>query len=398
MAKSLHIGIALELSYEYARAVLRGIVSYARPSRPWVFHLLEARPEKFAANQGMKHLDGVIGTLIFKEMTDHLKHLGVRAVNISHQRRNTDVARVGANDFDIGRIAARYFLDRGYTHFGFVGNRIMANSCDRESSYAHTLAEASMNYSSLETWISEQRLEAADQYEQMQRWLTAMPRPLALFAANDSFAWSILEVCRDAAIAVPESVSVVGVDNDPMICLLSSPQLSSIAVPAERIGYEAAAMLDGIFTGRTPPAEPLLLPAKEVVTRQSSNVLAIGDGELALAVKYIRQHAGDRIGVRDVVKATGVPRRSLERKFRQMLGRSPLEEIRRSRLERVRELLVNTDLAMPDVAERSGFDSAVRLTTVFREEMGMTPTGYRRQYRMVGAGQGGEKEPIARAG
>ena len=197
-----------------------------------------------------------------------------------------------------GRIAARYFLDRGYTHFAFVGNRIMANSNDRETAYANTLAEASMNYSSLETWVAEQKLDAAEPYEQMQRWLSSLPWPLALFAANDSFAWSILEVCRDAAIAVPESVvCVVGVDNDPMICLLSSPQLSSIAVPAERIGYEAASILDGIFSGRLPPAEPLLLPAKEVVTRQSSNVLAIGDGELAAGGEIHSAACGcERIG------------------------------------------------------------------------------------------------------
>jgi LacI family transcriptional regulator len=87
--------------------------------------------------------------------------------------------------------------------------------------------------------------------------------------------------------------------------------------------------------------------------------------------------------VSDVVRAAQVARRSLERKFRAVLGRSPLEEIRRARLERVRELLVNTDLPMPTIAVRSGFDSAVRLTTVFREETGLTPTGFRRQFRMV---------------
>jgi len=138
-----------------------------------------------------------------------------------------------------------------------------------------------------------------------------------------------------------------------------------------------------MLNGEAPPREPLLISSKEVVTRQSSDVLALTDPELAAAVRYIRQHAGNRIGVRDVVRATQVARRSLERKFRAALGRSPLEEIRRARLDRVREMLVNTDLAMPVIAERAGFDSAVRLTTVFREETGLTPTGFRRQFRIV---------------
>ncbi len=259
----------------------------------------------------------------------------------------------------------------------------MTLSSEREAGFSAELAGAGMNYCSMAKWVAGNRMEEVEQHEVIRRWLVAMPKPLALFATADCVAWPVLEVCRDAGLSVPESISVVAVDNDPMICMLSSPGLSSVAIPAERIGYEAAAMLDGMLSGKMPPREPVLLPAKEVVGRQSSDTLAIHDPELAAAVRYIRQHAGERISVEDVVNMSKLARRSLERKFRAGLGRSPLGEIRRARLDRVRELLTNTDLAMPAIAKRSGFDSAVRLTTVFREETGMTPTGLRRQFRIA---------------
>jgi LacI family transcriptional regulator len=382
MAESMHIGIALEFHYEYARAVMRGIVSYARPARPWIFHIMDANPERFSGTR-VDHLDGVIGTLVFKEVTDLLHTHGVATVNISNRHANPGVARVGTDDRGIGQIAARHFLDRGFSHFAFIDTMGMHLSKEREQGFAAELAGAKMNYSSMSKWVADHNLQGKETFETIRQWLTVLPRPLALFAASDSVAWPVLEVCRDMDISVPESVAVLGVDNDPMVCLLSSPTLSSVAIPAERIGYEAAGILDRVLHGEQPPRDAILIPAKEIVTRQSSDVLAIPDNELATAVRYIRQHAGNRIGVRDVVRATQVARRSLERKFRSVLGRSPLEEIRRARLDRVRELLVNTDLSMPVIAERSGFDSAVRLTTVFREETGMTPTGFRRQFRMV---------------
>jgi LacI family transcriptional regulator len=383
MSESMRIGIALDMSCEYARAALRGIVSYARPNHPWTFHFLDPRPEKFLEDRDLHHLAGVVGQLYSPEMSDLLKTLGIPAINLSNKRANPTVPRVGVDDAAIGRLAARYFVDRGYSHFAFLGHAPMTFSQEREAGFNAELLANGHAAASYSGWLQERGLPESDRFEHVARWLAGMPRPLALFCGCDGFAWAALEACREMAIAVPESVSVMGVDNDPMVCLLSTPQLSSIAVPAERIGFEAARLLQQEMQqpGEI-PTTPLLLPAKELVTRGSSDCLAIGDGGVAAAVKFIRDNAAGRIGVDDVAKAAGVARRSLERKFRGVLGRSPLEEIRRTRLELVRELLVNTDLPMPAIAARCGFESAVRLTTVFREVTGQTPTSYRRQYRV----------------
>ncbi len=389
MADSLRIGIALDMSCEYARAALRGIVSFARPNHPWTFHFLDHRADRFVEDRDLRHLAGVIGQLYAPEMTDLLRTLRIPAINLTNRRPNPSVPRVGADDLGIGRLAARYFLDRGYAHFAYLGLSSMNFSQQREAGFTAELKTAGNAYCSFSAWLLERGLSESEHFDGITRWIASLPRPVALFCGCDSFAWAALEACREAAVAVPESVSVIGVDNDPMICLLSTPQLSSVAVPAERIGFEAARLLHAEMQqlGSVPVAAPLLLPAKEVVTRASSDCLAIDDGGVAAAVKFIRNHAASRIGVDDVARAAGVARRSLERKFRGVLGRSPLEEIRRTRLELVRELLVNTDLPMPAIASRCGFESAVRLTTVFREVVGQTPTSFRRQYR-VGSGEG----------
>jgi LacI family transcriptional regulator len=390
MSESMRIGIALDMSCEYARAALRGIVSFARPNHPWTFHFLDSRAEKFVEDRDLRHLSGVIGQLYASEMTDLLRTLQIPAINITNKRSNNAVPRVGADDLSIGRLAARYFIDRGYTHFAYMGVSTMNFSQERESGFFAEIRNQGGAYSSFSTWLRERNMQESDRFEGVTRWIASLPRPLGLFCGCDSFAWAALEACREAGVAVPESVSVLGVDNDPMVCLLSTPQLSSVAVPAERIGFEAARLLEAEMSAPSLSASvpgPLLLPAKEIVTRASSDCLAIGDGGVAAAVKFIRDNAAGRIGVDDVAKAAGVARRSLERKFRGVLGRSPLEEIRRTRLELVRELLVNTDLPMPAIAARCGFESAVRLTTVFREVVGQTPTSFRRQYR-VGSSEG----------
>ncbi len=383
MSDSMRIGIALDMSCEYARAALRGIVSFARPNQPWTFHFLDPRPEKFLQDRDLHHLTGVVGQLYAPEMTDLLKTLSIPAINLSNKRSNPTVPRVGVDDVALGRLTARYFLDRGYAHFAYIGFSPMTFSQQREAGFRAELDSAGQVLASYSAWLAERQLPESDRFDHVARWIAALPRPLALFCGCDGFAWAALEACREMGIAVPEAISVVGVDNDPMVCLLSTPQLSSVSVPAERIGFEAARLLHQEMTQPGSAAlAPMLLPAREIVTRGSSDCLAIGDGGVAAAVKFIRDHAAGRIGVDDVAKAAGVARRSLERKFRGVLGRSPLEEIRRTRLELVRELLVNTDLPMPAIAARCGFESAVRLTTVFREVMNQTPTSFRRQYRV----------------
>src|SRR5204863_7291491 len=133
--------------------------------------------------------------------------------------------------------------------------------------------------------------------ERLKRWILGLPRPLGLAAANDIHGLRALDACRRAGRAVPEEVAVVGADDDAELCELSDPPLSSVAFNPERVGYEAAALLDRLMNRQSPPREPLLVPPLAVSTRQSTDILAIDDPDVARAIHYIRRHAFEGISV-----------------------------------------------------------------------------------------------------
>ena len=167
----------------------------------------------------------------------------------------------------------------------------------------------------------------------------ALPKPIGVMTCNDDRGLQVLDACRRMSILVPEEVAVIGVDNDEIICNLSSPNLTSVDVNTYNIGYEAAALLDRMIAGE-PAAEKLVLLAPGiVVTRGSTDVLATEDRELAEAIRLIRAHACEGLRFKDFVKMTNLSRRTLERRVRNLLGRSPKEEITRVQLESAKRLL-----------------------------------------------------------
>ncbi len=176
---------------------------------------------------------------------------------------------------------------------------------------------------------------------------------------------------------MPEQVAILGGDDDELLCEACSPSLSGLAVASERIGHAAAELLDRLMRGLRPPKTPNLFPPAGVITRQSTDTLAIDDADLARAIRYLREHAPEPITVDSVLREVPISRRKLERNFRQVLDRSPAEELRRLRLERAKELLARTDMPIPRVAAASGFGSPEYLAGVLKKDTGLTPLKYR---------------------
>ncbi|MBI3463024.1 MAG: substrate-binding domain-containing protein, partial [Planctomycetes bacterium] len=214
----------------------------------------------------------------------------------------------------------------------------------------------------------------------LQRWVQSLPKPVGIFACHDIWGLQAVEACRLAELRVPEDVAIIGVDNDDLLCELARPSLSSIAVPTLRIGHEAAALLDRLLRGSRPPRQPILIPSSGIVARQSSDVLALRQPDVAAAVRYIRDHAHRPICVADVLREVAVGRRSLERQFRAVLNRGIWGEIRRVHLDRARELLATTAQSIAEVATQAGFTDLQQLSRVFRQETGLTPSAYRRRF------------------
>jgi len=186
---------------------------------------------------------------------------------------------------------------------------------------------------------------------------------------------------------VPEEMAVIGMDNDEILCELSDPPLSSVVPATFRIGYDAAVLLERMMAGSKPPAKPIHIPPRGIVTRRSTEVLALDDRQLAVGLRFIRDHAFDPITINEVAKVTGMCRRVFERRFAAQMGRSPKAEVLRLRLERVKQLLTDTDWNLAQIAESTGFNYAEYLHTVFTQKTGITPGEFRKQAELSSRGR-----------
>jgi LacI family transcriptional regulator len=368
----------------YCRGVFRGIHAYALHQRRWV--LRDVPPDgQILPSLREWQPQGIIAHLFDADFARRVIALRKPLVNITNTLTRLKAPLVEVDHLRVGQLAAEHFLQRGYVNFGYLGSGWTGFSKQREQGFRQRLAKAGRTLSSCyadylprpplgASWKSVDR--------QVRDWLLTLPKPAAILASNDVPARHLAETCRTLGLFVPEQVALLGVDNDEVECLLCHPPLSSVVNPAEQIGYEAARLLDQLMSGRTPPRKPIYVRPTHIVTRQSTDIIAVADPDVSKAAAFIRDHAAEKIGVADVVLPLSMARRRLERRFRGCLGRTILEEIQRVRVERAKHLLAETDLPMPVVAARSGFSTPQRLAAVFRRAMGQSPMVYRHQVRL----------------
>jgi len=385
MVKAAVRRIALVIGQDvtFCRNVIRGVRAYALDKPEWLFR---NGPPDAATVRACRQWnpDGIIAHLGTAALARQILRLGKPVVDVACVLPKVGVPVVDVDHRAVGRLAADYLLNRGFQTFGFYGSREAYYSRLREQSFVERLAEAGYSVSScygeyLPDLPGASHWQGVEQ--RVQKWLVELPKPAAILAANDIPARYLADQCRQLGLRVPDEVALLGVDDDEFECTLCSPPLSSVAIPSEKIGWEAARLLEEMMSGQPAPSEPLYLPPLGVITRQSTDTLAIGDPVVAAALQFIRRWAHEEIDVSMVAEEAQVARRTLECRFRRLLGRTVLEEIRRYRVELAKQLLAHTDLDMAEVARRSGFANAQRLALVFRQLTGQTPTSYRRQAR-----------------
>lgn len=380
----MRIAVGIGWHFGCNRGVLRGIERYAR-TRGWHIQLAPfdaAFFEQAAAGRP----DGAIVDPDRAEWVPRLEGLRCPIVSVLSLWNTPGRPGVAMDNVAVGRLAAEYFLGKGFASFGFVGSGWAAFSEGRERGFRERLAEAGERAATFDLAAEPADPDPTDGWGRRERllsaWLGGLPKPVGVLAMNDVPGQELARCCATLGLHVPDEVAILGVDNDDVFCELARPSLSSVDLPWEAIGVEAAKLLERMAAGHAAPAQPLLLPPSRVVTRGSTDVLAIEDAAVARAVRFIREHAHRSIGVDEAAAAAAVSRRVLEKRFRRSLRRSPLEEIRLRRIELAKDLLVNTDLPLGDIAERCGFATAQRFSTTFRQLTGDKPIGYRKRFRL----------------
>jgi LacI family transcriptional regulator len=215
----------------------------------------------------------------------------------------------------------------------------------------------------------------------MGRWLKSLPKPVGVMACNDDVAHHLVEACKTARLHVPDQVGIIGVDNDELVCELSSPTISSVGINFERAGYESARLLDEwMRRGKISRPARIAALATRVIPRLSTDILAVGDAQLLKALRFIRDHARENMSVADVARAAGLSRRALENRFRLELGRSILREIRRIRVDLIAQMLMETDLPVSDIAGVLGYENLQHIARYFRREKHMSLMAFRKRH------------------
>lgn len=364
-ARRVRIGVMVNNVGGYSRGVLRGVASFAF-ARAWECLVQGVNAKARTGADGT--VDGIIAQATTNELASRLRESGTPVVNISSALAARELPTVAADDLAVGRMGADYFIRLGHRSLAFYAADEREFSRLRFDGFSTRASESAIRITRITT------RDLADQ-------LTRLPHPVGVMGSNDTAALVVLDACRSRGIKVPDQIAVLGVDNDDLVQSLAFPPLSSINMATERIGFEAAAMLETLLRGETPRQDRLLVPPTGVVTRQSTDLVAIADADVAEAVRFIRDHAGKPIGVNDVAHSVTISRRQLERRFRATLGRSVLEEIQRCRIDRARQLLTDTELTIPQVAMACGFSTPSYFTVAFRQLAATTPGVFREQHR-----------------
>ncbi|WP_437204710.1 substrate-binding domain-containing protein [Planctomicrobium sp. SH664] len=380
MKRLPHVALLIETSREYGRSLLRGILRYQTQHGPWSFFLqprgiCDPVPNWLEKWKG----DGILARIEDPAAARIIEGTGIPAVDLRFNVPDLKIPAVGVDNRTIVPAAIDHFISRGFRRLAFCGYPTGLSHCmDFRRDLFFELArqqgfECEDFPTRRTTWSWEQ--DQAD----LVRWLDTLKKPVAILAYNDERGLQLLDACRRANVRVPEDVAVMGVDNDEFLCGVANPPMTSIDISLDRVGYQAAQVLDSMMKGEPAPTAPVIMQVGRVVSRRSTDIYAVENPELRQALSYLRANACKGLRIEDLSRAVSVERRTLERRMKQFLGRSLKEEVLRVQLEEAQRLLIGSDLSIKKVAASVGFSNSRYFSEVFQRKFGLAPKLYRLQ-------------------
>ncbi|MBQ9812584.1 MAG: DNA-binding transcriptional regulator [Thermoguttaceae bacterium] len=389
-SQPLKVALLIETSRSYGRGVLQGVARYSRLHGPWRFLLTPGDFEQVLPKMRDWKGDGVIARTLNEKSAEAILEMGLPTVLLDYSVDKLDLPKektrfcvdLTSDSVGAARLAAKCLLDKKISRFAYVGYPFQSWSIKRERAFVDAIAEVG-----LETQVYRAPLHAGRplRWEKeeavLSAWLKALPKPIGIMACNDQRGREILDACELAGISAPEQVAVVGVDADEVLCELSVPSLTSVALNAEKGGYVAASVLAEMMNGLEPSVKHILVEPLGVVERRSSNIVLVDDEDVAQALQMIHTDRLETVSVDRIARDVAVSRRTLEIKFRKYLGRTILDEIKNVRIERAKQMLRESDASIERIALTVGFSATSYFIQTFRKEAGVTPARYRRDVR-----------------
>lgn len=381
MNKTPKVILLIETTHAYGRGLIRGIALYSRHHGPWSFYREapfygKQRHSKICISELKKiNPDGII--LREPENIENFLSLKIPIIT-SPSLIHSEIPTLLTCAEKIGVFAAEHLLERGFKNFAYCGFGTLPWSLNRHSSFAQRIQKTGCRIESFFCSVKKISSPSEKERKRLTDWLKFLPKPAGIMACNDDMGRIILEACKSVQIPVPEQIAVVGVDDDPLTCELTDPPLSSVALHSEKAGYQAAQLLDRLMHGEKMKGQIIHHEPSHVVPRQSTDILAVEDSDVAKALVFIRHHYKKSISVEDVANEVAVSSRNLYKKFMNTLGHSVHKEIQKERIRHICTLLAETDLSINQITLGMEFTGIEHISRYFYKEKGMSLREFRK--------------------
>lgn len=377
MNKLPKIILAVENSRAFDKELLQGISQYAKQNGPWLFF-----HNSYNAEWSLADIEKIQPNAIIVRASKNADFIEKIPSQIPCVVLGSDIIRkdrinVIGNSSGIGKMAALYLLSLGFKDFGFCGESNSVWSRRRASGFTKAIQNVGFD---VNFYSTSEKLNFAGELAAITQWIGDLPKPIGIMTASDQMGLVVLEACKAVNIDVPKQAAVIGVDNDIANCELAMPPLTSIALNTVKAGFEAARLIDEMMKKmRNIKTEKIIVEPTHIVSRQSTNVLAVSDSIVAKALDFIRNNVSRQIQVCDVADWVSVSRRELERRFKKNLNNSIHQEIKLARVRLIIKMLLETSDSVSEIASKLGFIDVNHIGRYFRDIEGISPVEYRKK-------------------
>lgn len=379
--------LLIDFSSEFTRGILKGLIRYSKDNGPWIFYRLPSYYKTLYGEKGVIQwakeweADAIIARWDDNDNdTNLLTSLNIPVILQNYRSRSDYFSNLTGDYIGAGEMAAKFFIKRRYRNFAFYGNKGVVWSQERAEGFRKEIEKIGGNYYYFESEnLNGEQWNSS--HIKLDEWLFSLPKPIALFACDDSFALQVSEICKINNIAIPDEIALLGVDNDELICNLSDPPISSIALDTERGGYEAGRLIDQlIHHERTEPFNIIVRPTRFEL-RKSTEKYNITNEYIQKIVNYIEDHFTSEINIDELTHLVPLSRRNMEIKFKEEMGTTIYQFILNCRIDHFTNLLLTTNRPLFDIALESGFNDYKNISRLFKKMKGYTPSAYREKFR-----------------
>jgi LacI family transcriptional regulator len=379
--------VLIDSSAEFSRRFLSGLIEYANDNGSWTFYRLPSYYKYLYGENGIVErihewkIDAVIAQWEYEEV-DFLEQLNIPVFLQSYKNSDSRFSKIAGDHKKVGVMSAQFFQQRGYTKFAYYGNKDFFWSKERGEGYLQEVQKIKGDFFYFESEVLDD-MQWGQSHIELNDWLLSLPKPIALLACDDNFALQVSEMCKVNDINIPEEISLMGVDNDELICNLSHPSITSILTDDEKGGYTTGKMLHHAIKHRDNTPFNVIIEPIRIELRQSTEKYNISNKYVAQVIDYIKENITSGLSINELAGIVPLSRRNLEVKFKEATGFPIYQFILDKKVDYIANELLTTDKDLLDIAIEVGFNDVRNAYRIFKKKTGYTPMEYRKKFTEI---------------